>query len=143
MASLWGSLWGADGRRSAAYPDTGTPLAYGNQTQCDGIRQNRQALPREGPDSAGARLRCQETSSHGRRGLQMDLGQPDGVNVAEELARDRTSRSSTVDHHATAFPSQERPADRCREQHRPDPYIPPTSMDEVFGRSRAGCPFAL
>jgi hypothetical protein len=29
--------------------------------------------------------------SHGRRRavLRMDLGQPDGVNVAEELARDR------------------------------------------------------
>ena len=33
------------------------PLACGNQTQCDGVRQNRQPLSGEGPDSAAARLR--------------------------------------------------------------------------------------
>jgi len=35
--------------------------------------------------------RRQERAAEMRRAvLQMDLGQPDGVNVAEELARDRT-----------------------------------------------------
>ncbi len=58
----------ADGRRSAAYPDTGAPLACGNQTQCDGVRQNRQALSGEGPDSAVARLRCHETSGRDAEG---------------------------------------------------------------------------
>lgn len=41
-------------------PDTVAPLACGNQTQRDGVRQNRQALSGEGPDSAAARLRCKE-----------------------------------------------------------------------------------
>jgi hypothetical protein len=33
---------------------------------------------------------CERAAEMRRAVLRMDLGQPDGVNVAEELARDRT-----------------------------------------------------
>ena len=89
-----------------------------NQTERDGVRPLVTGNRRICPDSAVARLRCEEKSvregrgplpirailagrrsnSRGRRlvrnlrraVLRMDLGQPDGVNVAEEVARDRT-----------------------------------------------------
>ena len=50
----------AGGRRSAAYPDTGAPLACGNQTRFDGVRLLVTGNSRICPDSAAARLRCKE-----------------------------------------------------------------------------------
>jgi hypothetical protein len=60
-----------------------------NQTQCDGVRQNRQALSGEGPDSAAARLRCREN----RARFPGPTGQS-GTKFASDRRRRSTSFSS-------------------------------------------------
>ena len=55
----------ADGRRSAAYPDTGAPLACGNQSRFDGVRPLVTGNGRVCADSAAARLRCLEDGGGG------------------------------------------------------------------------------
>ncbi len=84
----------ADGRHSAGCPDTVASLICGSQTQCDGVRRNRQALSGEGPDSAVARLRCRENGFGSLACAGSRLTKP-GRPMAVKAARGRHPRAVT------------------------------------------------